>query len=99
MTASELFRAGRLKEAIAAALDQVRNSPTETGPRLFLSELLCFSGELERADNHLDAIGQSDPQIIPWIATFRQLIRAEQAVATCSPKDACPSSSAIPRDQ
>lgn len=79
MTASDLFRAGQLKEAIGAALAEVRDRPTEPGPRLFLSELLCFSGELERADNHLDAVGQGDPQIMPWILTFRQLIRAEQS--------------------
>jgi type VI secretion system protein ImpE len=78
VSASELFRAGRLKEAIGAALEEVRNNPTDPGRRLFLSELLCFSGELERADNQLDAIGQGDPKILPWILTFRQLIRAEQ---------------------
>jgi type VI secretion system protein ImpE len=78
VTASELFRAGRLKEAISAALDEVRNNPTDPGRRLFLSELLCFSGELERADNQLDALGTSDPKIMPCIVTFRQLIRAEQ---------------------
>jgi type VI secretion system protein ImpE len=79
VTASDLFRAGKLKDAIAAALDEVRNHPTDTGRRLFLAELCCFAGELERADNHLDAIAANDPQILPWIVTFRQLIRAEQA--------------------
>ena len=79
MSASDLFRAGKLKEAITAAVDEVRNHPTDTGRRLFLSELLCFAGDLERADNHLDAVGHNDPQIMPWIVTFRQLIRAEQS--------------------
>ena len=79
MSASDLFRAGKLKDAITAAVDEVRNHPTDTGRRLFLSELLCFAGDLERADNHLDAVGHNDPQIMPWIVTFRQLIRAEQS--------------------
>ncbi len=79
MTASELFHAGKLKEAIAAALEEVRNHPTDMGRRLFLAELLCFGGEFERADNHLDAVGHNDPQTMPWVITFRQLIRAEQA--------------------
>ncbi len=79
MSATDLFRAGKLKETIAEALDEVRSHPTDTGRRLFLAELLCFGGDLERADNHLDAIGQNDPQSLPWIGTFRQLIRAEQA--------------------
>jgi type VI secretion system protein ImpE len=79
VTASELFHAGKLKESIAAALEDVRSHPTDVGRRLFLAELLCFGGELERADNHLDAIGHNDPQTMPWIVTFRQLIRAEHA--------------------
>jgi type VI secretion system protein ImpE len=79
VTASELFHAGKLKEAIAAALEEVRHHPTDMGRRLFLAELLCFGGELERADNHLDAVGHNDPQTMPWIVTFRQLIRGEQA--------------------
>jgi type VI secretion system protein ImpE len=79
MSASDLFRAGKLKEAMAAAVEEVRNHPTDAGRRLFLSELLCFAGELERADNHLDAVGHNDPQTMPWIVAFRQLIRAEQS--------------------
>ena len=79
MSASDLFHAGKLKEAIAASLEEVRNHPTDSGRRLFLAELLCFAGDLERADNHLDALGHNDPQTMPWIVTFRQLIRAEQA--------------------
>ena len=79
MSASDLFRAGKLKDAITAAVEEVRNHPTEAGKRLFLSELLCFAGELERADNHLDAVAHNDPQTMPWVVTFRQLIRAEQS--------------------
>lgn len=78
VNASDLFRSCRLKEAISAALDEVRNNPTDVGRRLFLSELLCFSGDLQRADNQLDSIGTGDAQIMPWVLTFRQLIRAEQ---------------------
>ncbi len=79
MSTGDLYRAGKLKEAVAAALEEVRSHPTDSGRRLFLSELLCFTGELERADNQLDALGHGDPQIMPWIVEFRQLIRAEQA--------------------
>jgi type VI secretion system protein ImpE len=79
VSASDLFHGGKLKEAIAAGLDDVRNHPVDAGRRLFLAEMLCFAGEFERADNHLDAVGHSDPKTTPWIVAFRQLIRAAQA--------------------
>ena len=79
MTAHELFRAGKLKEAIAAQVEEVRSHPTDTGLRLFLSELFCFSGEYERADAQLDALGHQDSKAFPFATMFRQLIRAAQA--------------------
>lgn len=44
MNPSELFQAGRLGEAIAAATDQVKRSPADGGRRGLLAELLCFAG-------------------------------------------------------
>jgi type VI secretion system protein ImpE len=79
VVASDLFRAGKLNEAVAAALQEVKNHPTDSGRRLFLGELLCFSGDLERADNQLDVLAHGDVQLMPWVLAFRQLIRAEEA--------------------
>lgn len=79
MTAHELFHAGKLKEAIAAQVEEVRNHPTDSGHRLFLSELLCFAGEFERADTQLDALGHQDTKALPVATVFRHLIRAAQA--------------------
>src|SRR5262249_31933199 len=53
--------------------------PTDRGIRGFLCELLCFSGDLERADRQLDALLHQDPEVMAGIGLFRQLIRAEQA--------------------
>jgi type VI secretion system protein ImpE len=79
VSAHELFRAGKLTEAVAAAADEVKKHPSDTARRLLLAELLCFTGDLERADKHLDAASGGDPQSMTWIIAFRQLIRAEQA--------------------
>jgi type VI secretion system protein ImpE len=79
MNAHELFDAGKLNDAIAAALEDVKKAPTDTGKRGFLAELLCFAGDLERADKQLDALGHQDPQVMVGVSLFRQLIRAEQA--------------------
>jgi type VI secretion system protein ImpE len=79
MTAREHFDAGRLSDAVAAAAEDVKKHPTDVGRRSLLAELLCFAGDLERADRHLEALGHDDPATGPGIALFRQLIRAEQA--------------------
>jgi type VI secretion system protein ImpE len=79
MNAAELYREGRLSDAVAAAADEVKRHPTDSSRRGFLAELLCFAGELERADKQLDALGDQDPQAAVGVALIRQLIRAEQA--------------------
>lgn len=79
MNSKELYQAGSLSEAIAAATEEVRQHPADLSHRGFLCELLCFAGELERADRQLDTIGLQDPQIVAGVGLFRQLIRAEQA--------------------
>jgi type VI secretion system protein ImpE len=79
MNAKELFKAGNLAEAVTAALEEVKQHPTDTSRRGFLGELLCFTGDFPRADVHLDALGNQDPQALLGVALFRQLLRAEQA--------------------
>lgn len=79
MNAHELFDAGKLNDAVAAALEEVKKAPTDTGKRGHLAELLSFTGDLERADKQLDALGHQDPQVMVGVSLFRQLIRAEQA--------------------
>jgi type VI secretion system protein ImpE len=79
MDGKELFKAGKLAEATAAATEEVKRHPTDVSRRGFLCELLCFAGEYSRADAQLDAIGHQDPQLMLGLSMFRQLIRAEQA--------------------
>jgi type VI secretion system protein ImpE len=79
MTAQELYRAGRLQEALAAQTEEVKRHAADTERRGFLCELLCLVGELERADRQLDAISQLDTQAALGVSLWRQLIRAEQA--------------------
>lgn len=79
MQARDHYEAGQLKEAITAAIDEVKKHPADTGRRGFLCELYCFAGELEKADNQLDTIGHQDPQAALGVSLFRQLVRAETA--------------------
>ena len=79
MNAPELFKAGRLREAISAAAEAVKGHPSDAVLRAFYAELLCFVGELDRADKQLDALTQLDPGFVPVMATWRQLLRGDKA--------------------
>jgi type VI secretion system protein ImpE len=50
MNSRELYQAGRLDEAVQALGSELRNDPTDTKRRTFLFELLCFTGEYDRAE-------------------------------------------------
>jgi type VI secretion system protein ImpE len=79
MTASELYQAGQLNDAVAAATQAVKARPADFSARWLLCELLCFSGDVTRADLQLDLLAQQDASVLPMTSMFRHLIRAEQA--------------------
>jgi type VI secretion system protein ImpE len=78
VTAAELFRAGRLKEAIDTQVQEVKNNPMDQGKRLFLFELLVFSGELDRARRQIEAVTYEDVQLDMATMQYRKLLDAEQ---------------------
>jgi type VI secretion system protein ImpE len=82
-TANELLHAGRLQEAIDAALASVKRDPSDTDQRGLLAELLCIAGQWDRADKQIDTIGHQDPQAIVGLSLIRQLIRAEVSRKEC----------------
>ena len=57
---NQLFQAGKLNEAVQALNAEVRNHPEDSKRRIFLFELLCFSGEYDRAEKQLDVLGSDD---------------------------------------
>jgi type VI secretion system protein ImpE len=59
MDAQQLFKAGKLTEAIPALSAILRDKPSDVRSRTFLFELLCFAGEYDRAEKQL-AILQED---------------------------------------
>jgi type VI secretion system protein ImpE len=77
--ASEAFKAGKLADAVAAAIEQVKANPADRGKRMFLAELFCFAGDLERADKQLDVLFQPDAADVMAVTLFRQLVRGETA--------------------
>jgi type VI secretion system protein ImpE len=78
VNADELYREGRLSEAIDALNEVLRADPTDVKSRTFLFELLCFSGQFERARRQLDAIGAADPELNLSAAWYQEALVAEE---------------------
>jgi type VI secretion system protein ImpE len=80
MNAQELFEAGKLSSAIDALNQEVRAAPTDARKRIFLFELLCFSGELQRAERQLDTLIQLRDEVGVEIGVqvYRNILEAEK---------------------
>lgn len=78
MNASELYQAGRLDEAIVALGTSLRSDPTDTRRRTFLFELLCFAGEYDRAEKHLDVLASSGKEADMGALLYRSALHAER---------------------
>lgn len=79
MSASELFKAGRLAEAVQAQTQEVKVHPADPNRRLFLFELLAFAGDLDRARRQIEAVSYNQVELDAAVASYRQLLEAEQA--------------------
>jgi type VI secretion system protein ImpE len=76
MDAAERYRAGDLTKAIELANAAVREKPADLVRRGFLSEMLCFAGNLDRADAQLEIVANQSPTSAMGVSLLRQLIRA-----------------------
>jgi type VI secretion system protein ImpE len=77
-TSEELFRDGKLRDAIAAQTAAVRSAPADVNRRWFLVELLCFAEEWDRGDQLLDIISTQAEGMAAAVLRFRGLLRGEQ---------------------
>jgi type VI secretion system protein ImpE len=79
MNPKQLFEAGDLTGAIDAVTRQVKAHPTDAAARTFLFELLCFAGELDRAEKQLAVIAEQNAES-EWGATvYGNILQAERA--------------------
>jgi type VI secretion system protein ImpE len=79
MTAKDLLDAGRLSAAVEQLNQEVRAHPTDTQRRTFLFELLCFAGDLQRAERQLDVIAQQSTSAEVGVQVYRHVLTAERA--------------------
>jgi type VI secretion system protein ImpE len=79
MNASELFKAGKLQEAVDAQLKEVKKNAADSQKRMFLFELAAFAGDLDRAKRQIEAINYDEPQRQHIIFNYRKLLDSELA--------------------
>jgi type VI secretion system protein ImpE len=78
MNVKELIAEGRLSEARAQLTADVKATPSNTGKRTLLFQVLAFLGEWEKADRHLDMIASLDPSSETGGLVYRNLLAAEK---------------------
>src|ERR671917_695311 len=76
--ANDLYRAGKLDEAIQALGTSLRDNPTDMQKRTFLFELLCFAGEYDRAERQLDVVGHQSAKSEIGVLVYRNNLKAER---------------------
>jgi type VI secretion system protein ImpE len=96
MNAAELYRAGQLDEAIQALGADLRKNPTDTQRRTFLFELLCFAGDLDRAEKHLNVLADGGTTTELGALLYRSALHAARTRAELFAGGALPSTPARP---
>jgi len=78
MDAAELYRSGKLDEAIQAAGAQLRTNPQDLRARTFLFELLCFAGDYDRAQKQLQVLASAGGDAATGALLYHSALHAER---------------------
>ncbi len=93
MDALQLFRAGKLQEAIDALSAGLRDNPSDTKNRTFLFELLCFAGDYTRAEKHLELLQEQSGEAAMGALLYQGALNAERTRAEMFEKNTFPQTS------
>lgn len=77
MNARELLRDGNVSEALGALQAQIRSEPANSELRVFLFQLLCVTGEWQRALTQLAVVGEMDASTLGMAHVYRNAVHAE----------------------
>jgi type VI secretion system protein ImpE len=76
--AKELFEAGKVREAEKEITSYLRDHPMDVAQRTFLFELLCFSGDFDRAEKQLGVLAQGKPDAELGAILYYAALHAEK---------------------
>jgi type VI secretion system protein ImpE len=96
MDALSLYKAGQLKAAIEALGDELKKQPLDAKRRIFMFELLCFAGEYDRAEKHLNVVSDANPQAAAGAMLYRSALHAERERQSMFASGKLPSGTAHP---
>ena len=94
MQARELFKSGKLDEAIEALGAEVRDNPGDAQRRAFLFELLCFAGSYDRAEKQLGVLGRNGRDAEMGALLYHAALHADRLRQDMFEKQTFPSSAA-----
>lgn len=77
MEIQELMQAGKLAEARERLVAAVKASPADSASRTLLFQVLCYCGEWDKADRHLEAIAAQDSSRGAGALEYRNIVHAE----------------------
>ena len=77
MNAAELIQSGQLEPGLAALQVEIRNQPEDTRLRVFLFQLNCVLGRLDKALTQLQVVASIDAETMMLAHIFRPVIACE----------------------
>jgi type VI secretion system protein ImpE len=77
MNSAELAQAGRLEDSLAALQTEIRNKPEDNRLRIFLFQLDCVLGRLDKALTQLQVISNLTAETMLLAEIFRPVIACE----------------------
>jgi type VI secretion system protein ImpE len=78
MNSKDFIRAGRLTEARAQLIEEVKSAPSDLAKRTLLFQALSFCGEWDKAERQLDVIATLDPKAETGVQIYKNLIHVEK---------------------
>ncbi len=78
LRARQFFEQGKVREAQNELTAFLREHPSEVAERTFLFELLCFSGDYDRAEKQLAALTNDDPKTEMGAILYRSALHGER---------------------
>lgn len=73
----DFLEAGRLADAIESQVQAVKGHPTDSDERFMLFVLLCFAGDLERAQIHLESLVRVESETKGGASVYQALLASE----------------------